>query len=241
MTSAAWPAAVKISAVKISAVGIRQARWVPWDGNPRRADLLCWYALAGMAAYYTAMWPVRPFLIGTNPVLLEVLTGAKESVIAAGAFAATGAFPLALAVAAAVPGMMKFDAVVWWAGTLWGPGIVRKFAGRSRAAAWFAARVETIGPWLMWPAVALAPWTPIPASLVYAAAGWTGMRLRTFLVIDAIGSLMRAALYAGLGYAIGQPAVDVAETISANGIWVLFAILLAITAVRCWRRFSARR
>jgi membrane protein DedA with SNARE-associated domain len=219
----------------------RSSRWVPWDGRPRRDDLVCWYALAGMAVFYSAMWPVRPLLIGSNPVLLEILTGSKEAVIAAGAFAGVGAVPLVVAVLAGVVGMMKFDAVVWWAGTLWGRGIVGRFARRSRAALWFAGRAESVGPWVMWPAVAMAPWTPIPSSLVYAAAGWTGMRLRTFLVLDGAGSLVRAAVYAGLGYAIGQPAVDLAETISAHGIWVSLAVVVVMVAGQFARRLLRRR
>jgi membrane protein DedA with SNARE-associated domain len=218
----------------------RSSRWVPWDGRPRRDDLICWYALGGMAVFYTAMWPVRPLLIGSNPVLLEFLTGSKESIIAAGAFAGVGSVPLVVVVLVAIVGMMKFDAIVWWAGTLWGKGIVRKFAGRSRMATWFAAKVETLGPWVMWPAVAMAPWTPVPSSLIYAAAGWTGMRLRTFLVLDGIGSLIRASIYAGLGYAIGQPAVDVVETISANGIWVSLAIVVVMVVGQFARRLLRR-
>jgi membrane protein DedA with SNARE-associated domain len=214
----------------------RASRWVPWDGTPRRDDLICWYALAGMAVFYSAMWPLRPILIGSNPVLLEFLTGSKESIIAAGAFAGVGSVPLVLAVLAAVVGMMKFDAIVWWAGTLWGKAIVGKFARRSRVATWFARKAESLSPWVMWPAVAMAPWTPIPSSLIYAAAGWTGMRLRTFLVLDGIGSLVRASIYAGMGYAIGQPAVDLAETISANGIWVSLGIVVAMVVGRYARR-----
>jgi membrane protein DedA with SNARE-associated domain len=216
-------------------------RWVPWNGSARRDDLICWYALAGMAVFYSAMWPFRPLLIGSNPVLLEFLTGSKESIIAAGAFAAVGSVPLVLAVLAATLGMMKFDPIIWWAGTLWGTGIVRKFARRSKAAMWFARKAETLSPWVMWPAVAMAPWTPIPSSLIYAAAGWTGMRLRTFLVLDGIGSLIRASLYAGLGYAIGQPAVDVVETISANGIWVSLAIVVVMVVGQATRRLHRRR
>jgi membrane protein DedA with SNARE-associated domain len=214
----------------------RPSRWVPWDGAPRRADLLCWYALAGVALFYTAMWPVRPLLIGSNPVLLELLTGSKEAIIAAGAFAGVGSVPFPVVVAAALPGMMKFDAVLWWAGTLWGRGVVGRFARRSRAATWFAARADSAGPWVMWPAVAMAPWTPVPSSLVYAAAGWTGMRLRTFLVLDGLGALVRASLYAGLGYAIGQPAVDLAEAISAYGLWVSLGIVVVMIVGRWVRR-----
>ena len=219
----------------------RPSRWVPWDGRPRRADLLAWYAIGGIAVFYTAMWPVRPLLIGSNPVLLEILTGSKESIIAAGAFAGVGSVPLVVAVVAAVVGMMKFDAILWWAGRLWGAGIVEKFARRSRWATWFAAKADSLGPWVMWPAVAMAPWTPIPSSLIYAAAGWTGMRLRTFLVLDGIGSLVRGSVYAAMGYAIGQPAVDLAETISAHGIWVSLGIVVAMVVGQWARRLIRRR
>jgi membrane protein DedA with SNARE-associated domain len=216
-------------------------RWVPWDGKPRREDLICWYAIAGMAVFYTAMWPLRPILIGSNPVLLELLTGSKESIIAAGAFAAVGSVPLVVVVVAAVLGMMKFDAILWWAGTLWGAGIVGKFARRSKWAMRFAGKAGSLGPWVMWPMVAMAPWTPVPSSLVYAAAGWTGMRLRTFLVLDGIGSLVRASIYTGAGYAIGQPAVDLAEAISANGIWVSLGIVVVMVVWQWVRRqFTAR-
>jgi hypothetical protein len=108
------------------------SRWVPWEGHARRDDLVCWYALAGMAVFYTAMWPLRPLLIGSNPVLLEILTGAKESIIAAGAFAGVGSVPLVLVVAAAMLGMMKFDAIVWWAGTLWGTDLRERHLGVPR-------------------------------------------------------------------------------------------------------------
>lgn len=149
-----------------------------------------------------------------------------------------GSVPLVLAVAAAMVGMMKFNAIVWWAGTLWGTGIVEKFARRSRVAKWFAGKADSLGPWAMWPAVAMAPWTPIPSSLIYAAAGWTGMRLRTFLVLDGIGSLVRASIYAGLGYAVGRRAVDLAETISAHGIWVSLGIVVVMVAAPFARRLN---
>ncbi|MBM7785003.1 DedA family protein [Tenggerimyces flavus] len=218
----------------------KSSRWVPWEGTPGRKDLVAWTALGLMALFYTAMWPLRPILLGTNPVLLELLTGSKEAIIAAGAFANVGQVPLAVVVVVGIAGMMKFDALVWWAGKLWGPGLVRKFAGKGRAAAWFARKLERPSRWLLWPAVALAPWTPVPSSLVYAAAGWTGMRLRTFLVLDGIGTALRVGVYAGLGFAIGQPAVDVAERISEYGLWLSLGIILVIIAGQVWRRRGRR-
>jgi membrane protein DedA with SNARE-associated domain len=145
-----------------------------------------------------------------------------------------------LAIVVGIVGMMKFDAIVWWAGKLWGPNIVRKFAGRSRSARWFASKVDGLSPWILWPAVAMAPWTPVPSSLIYAAAGWTGMRLRTFLVLDGIGTAIRVGVYAGLGYAIGQPAVDVAEKISGYGLWISLGIIVVIVGSQLVRKLRRR-
>jgi membrane protein DedA with SNARE-associated domain len=48
----------------------------------------------------------------------------------------------------------------------------------------------------------------IPTALVYAMAGWAGMRLTTFLLLDLLGTLSMTGLVAGLGYGLGQEAVD---------------------------------
>ena len=46
------------------------------------------------------------------------------------------------------------------------------------------------------------------------------MRLRTFLLLDLIGSLLWIAFCVGLGYAIGQSAVDVAKAISRYALYL---------------------
>jgi membrane protein DedA with SNARE-associated domain len=78
--------------------------------------------------------------------------------------------------------------------------------------------------------VVLSPFLPIPDALVYAAAGWTGMSWVTFLVLDAIGNLMWAGLLAGLGWALGQHAVNVAQEISKYGLWFSIAIVVLVVA-----------
>ncbi len=45
------------------------------------------------------------------------------------------------------------------------------------------------------------------------------MRLVTFLFLDLIGSLLWIGLCVGLGYAIGQRAVDIAHAISRYGLY----------------------
>jgi membrane protein DedA with SNARE-associated domain len=91
-------------------------------------------------------------------------------------------------------------------------------------------RVQRSGRWLTWPAVVLSPFLPIPNALIYAVAGWTGMSWLTFLVLDAIGELLWAGLLAGLGYALGQHAVTVAQEISKYGLWVSIAIVVLVVA-----------
>jgi membrane protein DedA with SNARE-associated domain len=76
----------------------------------------------------------------------------------------------------------------------------------------------------------ITPFLPIPNAIVYAIAGWTGMRWVTFLVLDAIGTLSWAGLLAGLGYALGHSAVSVAQTVSKYGLWVSIGIVVLVVA-----------
>jgi len=80
--------------------------------------------------------------------------------------------------------------------------------------------------------VVLSPFLPIPNALIYAAAGWTGMNWLTFLILDAIGSLAWAGMLAGLGYALGQSAIDVAQQISKYGLWVSIGIVIVVVVAQ---------
>jgi membrane protein DedA with SNARE-associated domain len=64
------------------------------------------------------------------------------------------------------------------------------------------------------------------------------MRLVTFLILDAIGSLAWAGTLAGLGWELGHHAVVVAQTISHYGLWVTIALVVVILffQVRSQRR-----
>jgi membrane-associated protein len=78
---------------------------------------------------------------------------------------------------------------------------------------------------------------PIPSALVYAAVGWTGMRLRIFILLDLIGTALWVGLNVGLGYAIGQSAVDVAKAISRYAL-ILTLVLIVVVVVLQFRRSS---
>jgi membrane protein DedA with SNARE-associated domain len=205
---------------------------LPWTGRPRRADLICWAGIALSGLYALALIPLRPLLIGRNPVLLELLTGSMTSIVTAGAFARVGQVSLVLAVAAAVPGMIMFDPFFWWAGRLWGRGMLTMVAGRGARGERLIARSERLGHRLGWIGVVIAYYLPVPAALLFVIAGWTGMRLVTFVLLDAVGALLWIGMLTGLGYYLGQDAVDVAKTISRYGTWASIGLVAAVLLVR---------
>ena len=207
---------------------------LPWSGKPRRIDILLWAGITLSGIYYLALLPFRASLVGTHPVLLEVLNGSTEAIVSGAAFARVGHGSLTVVLLAAIPGLMKFDLLYWLAGRLWGERVILLLSGRRKHGPRFMARVQRWGRKFTWPAVVVTPFLPIPNVIVYAVAGWAGMSWVTFLVLDAIGSLLWAGMLAGLGYTLGQHAVTVAQTVSRYGLWVSIGIvaLIVIAQIR---------
>jgi membrane-associated protein len=219
-------------------------RWndprLPWHGKPRAADIVCWLAIVFSGVFFWALLPLRLSLVGTEPVAAELLNGSTESIISAAAFARVGDGTLAVVLLAAIPGLMKFDAVYWWAGRLWGERFIMALPG-SRRVAKHMARVQRAGRKVTWPAVVASSFLPIPRAIISVIAGWAGMRLLTFLILDLIGVVLWAGLLAGLGYALGHHAVVAAKTISHYSWWFTIGIvaLSVLFALRSQRRQMA--
>jgi len=214
------------------------ASGAPWAGRPRRADILCWAGITLSGIFYYALLPFRASLVGTHPVLLELLNGSTEGIVAAAAFARVGHGSLVVVLLAAIPGLMKFDPLYWWAGRLWGERVIALLSGRRNRGARYMGRVQRWGRKFTWPAVVISPFLPIPNAIIYVIAGWAGMRLVTFIILDIIGSLLWAGTLAGLGYELGHHAVVVAQTISHYGLWISLALvaLIVVSQVRSQRR-----
>jgi membrane-associated protein len=211
---------------------------IPWSGRPRLVDILCWAGIVLSGIYYWALLPFVAPLVGTHPVLLEVLNGNSAAIIAAAAFARVGHGSLVLVLLAAIPGLMKFDPLYWWAGRLWGERLITMLSGRRNRGGRYMARVQRWGRKFTWPAVVVSDFLPIPNAIIYVIAGWAGMRLITFLILDAIGNLLWAGMLAGLGYELGHHAVVIAQTISHYGLWISIALVVVIVVfqVRSQRR-----
>jgi membrane protein DedA with SNARE-associated domain len=215
---------------------------MPWGETAGRADTAIALLIGLYVAYSLALLPLVPALIGSHPLPLEIVSGSTLAEVTVGAHSRLGELPLWFAVVAGLPGTMMFDWVFWWAGRRWGDSALHLFLGRHsspRHAARRAARsarlermAERFGP----AAVVLAYYLPVPALLIYAAAGMSGMRLRTFLALDLLGTLLWVGPVVGLGYAIGKPAVDVVHRIDHYSTLLTIAVVLVVTGLQVRRR-----
>ena len=209
--------------------------------DKRRRRTICATVLALQALYAFVLLPTVPSLLGSDPVLLEALRGSTAAMVAGGAFARIGEASLVLALLAPFPTLMMADPFLWWAGRLWGPDVAAYIGGRGPRAKRRSARTirfsERYGSW----AVVLAYVLPVPSALIYAAAGWTGMRLRRFLLLDLAGTALWIALIVGLGYAIGRSAVHVAHEITHYSLLLTLALVVVAVVSVLVRALAYRR
>jgi len=217
--------------------------WRPWHGKPRTRDVLCLLAIVVSAVYALATIPLTPELISSHPVLLEVLTGGTSSIISAGAYAdVDNKLQLAVVVVAALPGIMRFDWVYWWAGRLWGHRIVERLGQRSPRMARLAGLAETRGRRWAGPLVALAAFLPGGASTaVYAAAGWAGLPLLAFVLWDTLGSAAWISVVAFSGYLLGSDGVQLAGLVSRYALVTIIVLVIALIAPQAWHSWREWR
>jgi membrane-associated protein len=207
----------------------------------RRRRAICVVVLALGGLYSLLLIPVVPSLLGSNPVLLEALRGSIAAMVAGGAFARIGEASLLLALLAPLPTLMMMDPFIWWAGRLWGPDVTKYLGARGprgrrrmQRALRFLERYGSV-------AVLFAYILPVPSALIYAAAGWTGMRLRRFLLLDLAGTILWVGLIVGLGYAIGRSAVQVAHDITHYSLLLTLALVVFVTVVAVLRALAQAR
>jgi len=216
--------------------------WRPWPGSPRARDLLCLAGITLSGLYALAMITLTPVLIATRPVLLELLSGSTTSIMAAGAFSdVESKLRLTVVAAAALPGMMKFDLIFWCAGVLWGHRVMEMLAQRRRHAAAFARQAEQRGSRFAGLAVLLSAFLPVPSPLIYAAAGWAGLRLIPFILLDFIGSAMWAALLTVFGYLLGTNGIAAANLVSHYAFASIAGLTAIAIAPHAWHALRSRQ
>lgn len=199
----------------------------PWQGKAAPLDKLLLFVIIGVPIIYLALLPLRPWMLVNAPVLQEFINGAKTAIVAAGAYARVGEIPLWLVIVAGFVGMVKLDWAFWLAGRRWADGVLRLFAQDERQLKRIE-RLKGIPSWALFLMTVIARCPGIPQTLVFIVAGWTGMRLRTFLIADFIGSLIFTLIWTMLGYQLGQAAVDVLAVIDKYALWITFAFIMGI-------------
>jgi membrane protein DedA with SNARE-associated domain len=188
--------------------------------------------------------PFRPVLLAQNPLALAALSGSRTVMVTLGALASVGRMDLWwLGLLLGTLSQVKFDPLYWWAGRLWGQGLLRVLAGSSSPrAARNAARAERLAARWGVTAILLTYVVPVlPSPVVSASVGAAGMSLRTFLLAQLAGAFVTRCLYLYLGYRIGQPIVDVLQTVDRYLLWVSLGLLVVVVVgvVRSSRARSA--
>lgn len=214
---------------------------LPWSHEPTRRDLTCWTGIALVGIYSLVMLPLRPVLLGYTPYVLAGVSGSRTAVVMIGALAATGDHLWWLGWLLATVSVVKFDWVYFWAGKLWGRGLIEVMTGDSERARRRNERAERFA--LRWaiPAVLLTylP-VPLPGPIIYASVGAAGMSWRRFLVVDIAGAAILQALYLYLGFRIGEPAVRLVREFARYSIWLSLAILVVMVGGMVWGNLRRR-
>ena len=212
---------------------------MPWKGKPSRSDIGCWIGFSLTGIYALVLLPFRPVLLGANPYLLAALGGSRTSAVTIGALYATGIGFWPLGLLLGTLGSVKFDWLYWWAGKLWGRGLIELIAGRSPRAARNAARAERLAQRFGPLAIVITYILPLPGAVVYATVAASGMSLRKFLLIDITTAAVTRAIFIYLGFWLGAPAVRVVEAI-AKYSWYISIVLLVGIFFNLWRQSRAR-
>lgn len=214
----------------------------PWTGKAQRQDkILLWLAL-GIPAFFLLTMPLRPLFIADHPVPLALLTGSYAAIGAGSALASIGQETLWIVVLAGVVGKIKIDWLFWWLGRRWGRGIVRVLVPGERARR-FADRLETMNPWVMRLVIPLSYLPGVPSAVTHVIAGVSGMRLGTYLLLDALGALVVTGTVAWIGFTSGQTGVDLVLLVDRYATWLMIALIFAMAMVPAYlsSRDSKRR
>jgi len=218
------------------ASGDAQRLTPPWQGRPQREDktILGLMVLAGLLPL--ALAPLIPALVASHPALLELIRGSTASIINMGARSRIGEASIVEAVLLAVPSLMMFDWVFWWAGRRWGDSVfVWLLGGAGPRTERRLARLHRLEARFGPLAVVFAYLLPVPTALIYAAVGDGGMRLWVFLVLDVLGTIIWTSLLAAAGWQLGQSAVDVADAVARYSLWATLGLIVVVVLWRARR------
>ncbi|MDO4910932.1 MAG: VTT domain-containing protein [Corynebacterium sp.] len=222
----------------------REPQWweapgMPWTKKPSKKEIWCLSLFSVVALYGFAVMPLRAWLLGDPDRLpwLVALLGSYIGATGLGALKAVGENPPILwPLLLGALSLIKFDWLYWWAGKLWGRGMIDVWSSNSKRA---KKRFDSAERWakkLGWFGIFIA-YVPIPLPIglvVYVLAGARQMDLKKFLIIDYISAFIWRLGYVAFGYWIGEPAVDVLRAYGriANYVAIALVIVVVFGAIR---------
>ena len=211
-------------------------------GHRRRwQDVLIIGPIVVATIYYYAGLPLNALLIGTHPVFLEFIRGSTLSVVVAGGFAREGKAFLPVVVLAPILISIWTDPCFFYAGRRYGRRIIEFYERNDPRWGKRIARGERFfrrfGAWT----IVIAPFLPGGQALLYVAAGESGMPFVVFILADLLGNLLLSGLLVALGWIVGKPAVDVAQTISHYALWSIIATFVIVIAYSIWSSWTNPR
>lgn len=231
---------------------------MPWKHKPGRSDIACVVWMGVLGIFSMLMLPLRAWLLGaaSRIPLMVALTGSRTGTATLGAIVSTGDYSVIwhlgghdIAISwlwpllAGVIMSCKFDWIYWWAGKLWGRGMIEVWAGKSDAAARRYERLEKWAQKWYWLAFALA-YLPVPLPLmavVFVLAGASGMRLRRFVVLDLLVCSCWNALFFWLGHLEGAPITYVLRIYNKVAQYVTIALIIGIVITTIYNSVKKAR
>ena len=161
--------------------------------------------------------------------------------VAAGALAARGEASAMVLVLLGAAGVAITDHLWYFTGSLGLDRVVRAFCrwtlnselSARRTADWF----ERYGALT----IVLGRFFAGVRLLAWPLARPHGVGYPTFVLFDAIGALVWSAVWVGLGWFLGEAALDAAGDAGWIGVAMVGAGLLVFVGVRMWRRVRRRR
>ena len=127
---------------------------------------------------------------------------------------------------------IKLDWVYWWAGKLWGRGMIEVWAGRSERSRRRYDQAERWARKLGWLGVLVA-YVPIPLPImpvVFVLTGASGMKVKWFVALDFVAATVWNLGYLTLGWGVGDPIVDALKYYAKIANWVAIILLVVILA-----------
>lgn len=176
---------------------------------------------------------------GYLTVAVGTLLEGETVLVAAGVAVHHGYLSLPAVIVVATLGGFLGDQIFFFLGRRYGPMLLARFPSLQPR----AARVTTLLDRyhvLLIPAVRFLYGlrTVGPAAIGMSSVSWI-----RFSTLNFVGAVVWAALFAGVGYGLGQGLVEAERALGVSQRWVLALFLLAVVVgwVIAWRRKAARK